>query len=214
MSAITGEDLVAAIVEVREDEVLVIVQALLAQGIEPQAIVERCREAMCIIGKRFEDGRAFIPELIMAGEMMKGVVATLEPLLQGSGSMQQLGTVVICTVKGDIHDIGKDIVSTMLDIAGFEVVDLGVDTPVATIVEKVREVHPEIVALSGLLTIAFDSMKATVAAIDEAGLHDGLKIMIGGAPVNDDVRVFAGADGWARDAVGAGELAKAWAGGA
>ena len=118
-------------------------------------------------------------------------------------------------MQGDIHDIGKDIVATMLDIAGFEVVDLGVDVPVATVVEKVaRGTAPRCVGLSGLLTVAFDSMKASVAELDAAGLREGLKIMVGGAPVNDDVCAFAGADGWAKDAVGAVDLAKTWVGGA
>ena len=120
----------------------------------------------------------------------------------------------MCTVQGDIHDIGKDIVVTMLDIAGFKVIDLGVDVPVAKVVETVRESKAQVLGLSGLLTVAFDSMKATVAAVDAAGLHGDVKIMLGGAPVTDAVVEYAGADGWGKDAVAAVELAKSWVGGA
>ena len=150
----------------------------------------------------------------MAGEIMQAISAKLKPHLATQATQSKLGTVVICTVQGDIHDIGKDIVGTMLDIAGFDVIDLGVDASVQTVVGKVREVKPDVLALSGLLTVAFESMKATVGALDDAGLHDGMKVMLGGAPVNDDVRVFARADGWAKDAVGAVDLAKTWVGGA
>jgi 5-methyltetrahydrofolate--homocysteine methyltransferase len=169
---------------------------------------------MDVIGQRFASGEAFIPELIMAGEIMKGITAKVKPHLAAQAADEKLGTVVLCTVQGDIHDIGKDIVASMLDIAGFDVVDLGVDVPVTTVVDRVREVQPDVVGLSGLLTVAFDSMKATVDAIGGAGLREGRKIMIGGAPVNEDVCAFAGADGWAKDAVGAVELAKTWVGGA
>lgn len=208
-----SSELKDAVVELREDDALRITDELLESGADPLTLVTTCKEAMDVIGQRFSCGEAFIPELIMAGEIMQGITARLKPHLTAQGDGEKIGTVVICTVQGDIHDIGKDIVVTMLDIAGFEVVDLGVDVSLATVVEKVREVEPDVVGLSGLLTIAFDSMKATVAAIDEAGLHDGRKLMIGGAPVNQDVCAYAGADGWAKDAVGAVDLAKTWVGG-
>ena len=169
---------------------------------------------MDVIGQRFADGEAFIPELIMAGEIMPGITAKLKPYLKADAGDEKLGTVVMCTVQGDIHDIGKDIVVTMLDIAGFNVVDLGVDVPVAKVVETVRDTKAQVLGLSGLLTVAFDSMKATVAAVDEAGLHGDVKIMLGGAPVTDAVVEFAGADAWGKDAVAAVELAKTWVGGA
>jgi len=209
-----SNELKEAVIELREQDALRITDELLGSGVDPLTIVASCKDAMDVIGQRFAAGEAFIPELIMAGEIMKGITAKVKPHLTGQAAAAKLGTVVLGTVQGDIHDIGKDIVGSMLDIAGFDVVDLGVDVPVATVVGKVREVHPAVVGLSGLLTVAFDAMKATVAAIDAAGLHDGLKIMVGGAPVNDDVCSFAGADGWAKDAVGAVELAKTWVGGA
>ena len=207
-------ELKEAVVGLREQEALEITDRLLAEGTDPLIIVATCKEAMDVIGQRFSCGEAFIPELIMAGEIMKGITARVKPRLAAGPPVASAGTVVLCTVKGDIHDIGKDIVATMLDIAGFTVVDLGVDIAPETLVEKVREVRPQVVGLSSLLTVAFDSMKISVAEIDAAGLHDGLKIMVGGAPVNDDVCAFARADGWAKDAVGAVDLAKSWVGGA
>jgi methanogenic corrinoid protein MtbC1 len=208
------EDLKAALVDLREDDALRITDDLLASGADPLAIVAQCKAAMDVIGERFANGEAFIPELVMAGEIMHAISDKVRPYITAESAEERLGTVVLCTVKGDIHDIGKDIVGTMLDIGGFEVVDLGVDVPVDTVVAKVREVHPQVLGLSGLLTVAFDSMRATVAAIDAAGLHQSLKIMVGGAPVNDDVRAYTGADGWAKDAVSAVDLAKTWVGGA
>ncbi len=209
-----SKELTQAVIELREQDALRITDELLEGGVDPLTIVAACKDAMDVIGQRFAAGEAFIPELVMAGEMMRSITAKVKPHLTAEAAGEKSGTVVLCTVQGDIHDIGKDIVASMLDIAGFDVVDLGVDVPVATVVAKAREVHPDVVALSGLLTIAFDSMKATVAAIDEAGLRGGLKIMVGGAPVNEDVCAYTGADGWAKDAVGAVDLAKTWVGGA
>ena len=203
-----------AVIELREEDALRIAEEELKGGTDPLEIVTACREAMDVIGQRFADGEAFIPELIMAGEIMTGITAKLKPYLKADAGGEKLGTVVMCTVQGDIHDIGKDIVVTMLDIAGFNVIDLGVDVAVAKVVETVRDTNAQVVGLSGLLTVAFDSMKATVAALDEAGLHGQVKIMLGGAPVTDAVVEFAGADAWGKDAVAAVELAKTWVGGA
>jgi len=203
-----------AVMELREDDALRITREELQKGTDPLEIVTACREAMDVIGQRFADGEAFIPELIMAGEIMSGVTAELKPYLKADATGAKLGTVVMCTVQGDIHDIGKDIVVTMLDIAGFEVVDLGVDVPIDKVVETVRERNAQVLGLSGLLTVAFDSMKATVDALEAAGLRDQVKVMLGGAPVTDAVVEFAGADAWGKDAVAGVELAKSWVGGA
>jgi methanogenic corrinoid protein MtbC1 len=203
-----------AVIELREEDALRIADEQLQGGTDPLELVTACREAMDVIGQRFADGEAFIPELIMAGEIMTGITAKLKPYLKADAAGDKLGTVVMCTVQGDIHDIGKDIVVTMLDIAGFNVVDLGVDVPVAKVVETVRDSKAQVLGLSGLLTVAFESMKATVAAVDEAGLRGDVKIMLGGAPVTDAVVEFAGADAWGKDAVAAVELAKTWVGGA
>jgi len=203
-----------AVIELREADALRITDELLRSGTDPLTVVSSCKEAMDVIGQRFANGEAFIPELIMAGEIMQGVTAKVKPYLQTETSSARLGTVVMCTVQGDIHDIGKDIVVTMLDIAGFDVVDLGVDVPPDRVVEAVRDHKAQVLGLSGLLTIAFDSMKATVAAVEDAGLRDGVKIMLGGAPVTADVVAYAGADDWGKDAIAAVELARTWVGGA
>jgi methanogenic corrinoid protein MtbC1 len=203
-----------AVIELREEDALRIADEQLQGGTDPLEVVTACREAMDVIGQRFADGQAFIPELIMAGEIMQGITARLKPYLKAEASGDKLGTVVMCTVQGDIHDIGKDIVVMMLDIAGFEVVDLGGDAPLAKVVQTVRESKAQVLGLSGLLTVAFESMKATVAAVQEAGLRGDVKIMLGGAPVTDAVVDFAGADAWGKDAVAAVELAKTWVGGA
>jgi 5-methyltetrahydrofolate--homocysteine methyltransferase len=203
-----------AVIELREEDALRIAGEELQGGTDPLEVVAACREAMDVIGRRFADGEAFIPELIMAGEIMTGITAMLKPYLKADSGGDKLGTVVMCTVQGDIHDIGKDIVVTMLDIAGFNVIDLGVDVPVAKVVETVRENKAQVLGLSGLLTVAFDSMRTTVAAVAEAGLRDDVKIMLGGAPVTDAVVEYAGADAWGKDAVAAVELAKSWVGGA
>jgi len=209
-----SQELKEAVVDLREQDALRLTDELLAAGADPLTIVAACKEAMEVIGQRFADGQAFIPELIMAGEIMQAITAKVKPSLSAQAPAEKLGTVVLGTAQGDIHDIGKDIVGTMLDIAGFDVIDMGVDVQIPALVEKIRETQPQIVALSGLLTVAFDSMKASVDAIDAADLRDGVKIMVGGAPVNEDVCAFAGADGWAKDAVGAVDLAKTWVGGA
>lgn len=209
-----NEDLVSAIVDLREADVARMVDELLASGTDPLDIVAAGRQAMDVVGKRFADGELFIPELIMAGEIMKAISAKVEPRLAGQRSAERIGTVVLGTVQGDIHDIGKGIVATMLDIAAFDVIDLGVDVPSAQFIAAIRESQAPIVALSGLLTVAIDSMKATVAAIGDTDLRAGTKIMVGGTPVNEQVREYTNADGWGKDAVAAVDLAKSWVGGA
>lgn len=204
------EELTHAVVGLREDDALAMVDRLLEEGADPAGILDDCKRAMDTIGARFACGEAFIPELIMAGEIMRAVSERLRPHLAGAPAGPRRGTVVIGTVKGDIHDIGKDIVVMMLDMAGFDVVDLGVDVAPARFVGAVREHRPQVVGMSALLTVALDSMKDTVAAIEGAGLRSGLKMMVGGAPVTEQICSYAGADGWAKDAVAGVELAKQW----
>jgi trimethylamine corrinoid protein len=213
MSSADRQDLCSAVIQIREDEVPGIVTALLDSGVDANAVLDACREAMSVIGKRFEEGKAFIPELIMAGEMMKGVAVQVAPYLTGSGGGEKLGCVVIGTVQGDIHDIGKDLVASILDAGGFEVVDLGVDVPAARFVEAVGERVGCVVALSCLLTIGFGSMRATVAAIAEAGLRERVRIMVGGASITRQVCDYAAADGWGSDAATALDLARTWSDG-
>lgn len=205
--------LVEAFTGMDEVQVLDLARIMLEKGDSPMEVIEGCREAMEMIGRRFEEGKAFVPELILAGEMMKAVTALVKPQLTGENAQAKKGVVLVGTVEGDIHDIGKDVVVFLLEVNGFEVVDLGVDVPPEVFVEKIKEVKPSVVGMSGLLTLAFSSMKKTVDAISEAGLRDHVKIMIGGAPVDEYVEKYSGADAWGKDAMQAVSLAQQWIGG-
>jgi methanogenic corrinoid protein MtbC1 len=209
----TTADLITAILEIREDEISGIVEAMLAEGADPASIVDTCREAMNTVGQRFEAGEAFIPELIMAGEMMRGISEQVRPHLKEGGESENVGCVVLGTVKGDIHDIGKDIVGSILDAAGFEVVDLGVDVPAERFVDAIGDRADCIVGLSCLLTSGFDSMRTIIAALVDSGVRDRVKVMVGGAPITDQVCSHVAADGWGTDAASALDLAQAWANG-
>jgi 5-methyltetrahydrofolate--homocysteine methyltransferase len=207
-----SQELTDAFVDMREADVLKITHDLLDRGTEPLEILAACKDALEVIGQRFEEGQAFVPELVMSGEMMNQVTAIVKPRVEQEAPSERLGRVLMGTVDGDIHDIGKDVVVFMLDANGFEVIDLGVDVKPEAFVEKIHETQPDVVGLSGLLTLAFDSMRATVDTIREAGLREKVKIMIGGAPVDDHVREYAGADAWGKDAMEAVALAKQWTG--
>ena len=206
-----SQELINAITEMREDDVLKITNELLDGGTSPLDILNACKEAMDIIGKRVEEGDAFIPELILAGEMMTAVSDIIKPRMAEEAAGEKLGKIVIGTVEGDIHDIAKDIVAFMLDLNGFEVTDLGVDVPPAKFVEAVKETGASIVGLSGFLTLAYDPMKDTVAALRDTGL--GVKIMIGGGQITDRICAYAGADAYGDDAMEAVSLAQQWIGG-
>jgi 5-methyltetrahydrofolate--homocysteine methyltransferase len=205
-----SQKLIDAIIEMREEDALKITHELLDAGVAPMDILDACREATNIIGKRFETGESFIPELIMAGEMMSAITAILKPQMAAETEEAKLGKIVIGTVQGDIHDIGKDIVAFMLDLNGFEVTDLGVNVSPANFVNAVKESGAKIVGLSGFLTLAFNPMKETVAAFKAAGLDD-VKIMIGGGQVDEQIREYTGADAYGDDAMDAVAIAQKWA---
>lgn len=208
-----AEDLVMALADLQEEEALNLTKQKLDVGDDPLKILENARKGMEIVGKRFSDGEYFIPDLIYSGEILKGVSELVKPKLTGSGVQQEkLGKVVLGTVAGDIHDIGKDIVVFMLDVSGFEVYDLGIDVPKENFVDKIKGTGATIVGLSGFLTLAFDSMKETIDAIKEAGLRDKVKIMIGGGQIDDKVRQYTEADAYGRDAMAAVSLSKEWIG--
>ena len=207
-----SEKLVTAIADMEEKEALALATELLAGKTDPVAILDDCRSAMEIVGRRFEAGTYFLPELLLAGEMLTEITEIVKPEMAKTQEIQRHGKVLIGTVKGDIHDIGKNIVTFMLDASGFEVKDLGVDVPAEKFVEAIREFQPQVVGLSGFLTLAFDAMKQTIAAIQAAGLRDGVKIMIGGGPVSEEVRNYTGADAYGKDAMAGVSLTKQWTG--
>lgn len=210
------EKLFKAIVEMREDEALALAKDKLDAGADPLEMVDLFRKAVEEVGDRYEKGEYFLPELMMTGQIMKQLAELTKDKIsaESTDSSKKLGKVLIGTVKGDIHDIGKNIVTFMLDANGFEVKDLGVDVTPENFIEAIKDFKPQIVGLSALLTLAFDPMKETVEAVEKAGLRNDVKIMVGGAPVNDQIREYAGADGWGKDAVEAVSLAKKWVGGA
>jgi methanogenic corrinoid protein MtbC1 len=201
--------------DLKEPEALAYVDEALGKGTAAEELLEETKEGMNIVGERFSKGEYFIPDLVFSGEILKGIVQKLEPKLKaGKGKdAKRLGKVVVGTVAGDIHDIGKDLVVFMLDVNGFEVTDLGIDVPVQKFVDAIKETGSKVVGLSGFLTLAFDSMKETVEAIKKAGLRDKVKIMIGGGQIDDHVTKFTGADAFGKDAMAAVQLAKGWIGG-
>ncbi|MGD2187268.1 MAG: cobalamin-dependent protein [Desulfobacterales bacterium] len=209
-----SNELVDAMANMREAEAMDLAQKMLDGGEDPLQVLDLCRQALEIVGQRFEAGKYFLPELILAGEMLKKISQSAKPFInkESSAKAEVIGKVVIGSVKGDIHDIGKDIVTFMLDINGFAVHDLGVDVPAEKFVDAIKAVQPEVVGMSALLTTAFESMKNTVETIKDAGLRDQVKIMIGGGAVDEKVRAYAGADAYGADAVAAVNLSKEWIG--
>ena len=182
----------------------------LEQGIDPlEAINQGFVVGMNHVGEQFSRGDMFLPDLVIAGDAMKAAVEILEPEMTKRGTLRQtLGKVVIGTVKGDIHDIGKTLVGTMLSASGFQVYDLGVDVPVVQFVEKARQVDADIVGLSVLLTTTMVTQKTIIEALDDMGLRPKVKVMVGGAPVTRNWADQIGADGYSEDAIGSVAVAK------
>lgn len=205
------DKLVDALANIREDEAMAIAQGYLEEGRDPTEILELARQAMDVVGERFAAGKYFLPELVMAGEMLNGITDIVKPkLAETAPTVKKRGKVLIGTVKGDIHDIGKNIVIFMLDVSGFEVKDLGIDVPVETFVAEIKAFEPQVVALSSFLTLGYDSMKETIDAIEAAGLRDRLKVMIGGGQVTDEITRYARADAHGKNAMEAVTLANGW----
>ena len=215
-----SEEFVQALADLEEERAIEMANERLDSGEDPMDVLDDLKKGMAIVGDRYDAEEYFIPDLMYAGD----IIDQISELLQEEMEMEEgekLGTIVLGTVKDDIHDIGKDLVFFMFDLNGFDVVDLGVDVPPETFVEAVEENDPEIIALSGFLTAAFDSMKETVEAFEEAGLveeydedgiRDGTKVMIGGGQITDDVRNYVRADGYETDAPSGVRLAKEWLG--
>ncbi len=217
MSDMTDQEkqLVEWLADMNEDDAFALAKRmLLEQGANPMRVLDLCRAAMDIVGKRFEKGEYFLPELVLAGEMLENIGAIAKPLIKQApgGEPKKLAKVLIGTVHGDLHDIGKNIVTFMLDINGFDVKDIGVDVPVKTFLDEINAFQPDVVGLSGFLTLAFDSMKETIEAIQGAGMRDKVKIMIGGGQIDEIVRSYTGADAFGTNAVQAVTLCKGWSG--
>ena len=209
------KNLVEWLSDMNEDDAFALAKRmLLEEGANPIRVLELCRNAMDIVGKRFEKGEYFLPELVLAGEMLENIGAIAKPLIKQAPGEEpkKLAKVLIGTVHGDLHDIGKNIVTFMLDINGFEAKDIGIDVPVKTFIDEISQFQPDVVGLSGFLTLAFDSMKETIEAIQDAGLRDKLKIMIGGGQFDETVRNYTGADAFGTNAMDAVSLCKNWIG--
>jgi 5-methyltetrahydrofolate--homocysteine methyltransferase len=206
-----AKDLAKALADLKEDEATAIVEERLKAGEDPMGILDDARRGMETVGTRFSKSEYFIPDLVYSGEILKKINEIVKPKLAAGSGEKKSGKVVIGTVAGDIHDIGKDIVSFMLDVSGFEVFDLGVDVPAQKFIDKIKETGAPIVGLSGFLTLAYDSMKKTIDTIKAAGLREKTKIMIGGGQISDDIVKYTGADAYGKDAVAGVALAKKWA---
>lgn len=204
-----AENLVDILADLKEKEALAIVKERLESGEDPMNILADSRKALEIVGNRFADGTYFIPDLVYSGEILKAISDLVKPKMSKEADVKRIGKVVIGTVAGDIHDIGKDIVTFMLDVNGFEVYDLGVDVSSEKFVEKIRETGAKVVGLSGFLTLAYESMKDTVKAVREARLDD-VKIMIGGGQITEEIMKYTGADAYGKDAMTGVALARKW----
>jgi methanogenic corrinoid protein MtbC1 len=176
---------------------------------DARKVVDACQQGMEIVGSNFEKGEYFVGDLIFAGELLTASIEKLKPFLGGGGTGTK-GTIVLGTVEGDIHDIGKNIFKGMAEAAGFTVVDIGIDQPPAAFVKAVQDNKPKVVGFSGVLTLSIDSMKRTVEALKEAGLRDGLKITIGGNAVNEEACIYTGADTWSKNAAEAVKTCGSW----
>ena len=204
------EKLAQAMGDLDEDVVKELLEAVMAEGgADAQKAMDACQKGMDIVGSLFEEGEYFVGDLIYAGELMTDAVEVLKQYLAGGESGGSKTKMILCTVKDDLHDIGKNIVRSMLEANGFDVVDLGIDCPAEKVVETAKREGIKIVALSGVLTLALDSMKATVEAIRAAGLE--CRVIIGGAPVSPEACANIGADEWAHSPQKTVDTCKAWA---
>lgn len=196
-----SEGLSELILTLKRDAVLEIVERRLGAGEDPLRILDDCRQSMTLVGERFQQGDFFLADLILSAEIFKEAAAVIEPRLSRAKASQTRGRVLVGTLQGDIHDLGKSILITMLRANSFEVHDLGVDVPPSAVVEKVKALKPQVVGFSALITTAFLSMKEAVALLQEAGLRDSVKVMIGGGVTTAGVRDYVGADFQTTDAM-------------
>jgi methanogenic corrinoid protein MtbC1 len=195
-----SEELSAAIAELARDDVPVMIGRRLESGEAPLAILDECREGMAMVGRRFQDGDYYLAELLLSAEIFTAAVAQIEPYLPPTAHDRTAGTVVLATMRGDIHDLGKNILATLLRAHAFEVHDLGVNVEPAVLVDKVRETRPGFVGLSVLITTAFRSMQEACRLLEDAGLRDSLHLMIGGGVTTPELESWLRADFQTQDA--------------
>ncbi|MDK2880799.1 MAG: hypothetical protein PWQ99_574 [Clostridia bacterium] len=202
------KEVAEAVIEGDEDAVPELTRKAVEAGIEPLKIInEGLTRGIEVVGDRFAAGEYFLPDLLLGAKAMEAGIAVLEPLLAGV-NREFIGRVIMGTVHGDLHSIGKNIVIMMLKSAGFEVIDLGVDVPTDRFIEKIKELKPDIVGISALLTTTVGKQKEIIETLKEEGLRDSVKVMIGGAPINQTWADQIGADGYAEDATTAVKLAR------
>ena len=205
------EKLAEAMGDLDEDAMVEGLNQVMAEGgADAAKAMEACQKGMDLVGARFEEGEYFVGDLIYAGELMTQAVDILKDALVSGGNKGPATKMILCTVKDDLHDIGKNIVRSMLEANGFEVLDLGIDCPKEKVVETCKAENVKIVALSGVLTLAIDSMKDTIDALKAAGLND-VKVIIGGAPVSESAKEVTGADEWAYSPQKTVQVCKEWA---
>ena len=203
--------IIDAMADLEEDELYDYMNEIMDNdGEGVQEALEACQEGMKIVGDRFEEGEYLVGDLIYAGEILTEATNIIKPALTGDGQ-EKYGKMILCTVKNDLHDIGKNIVRAMLEAGGFEVMDLGIDVDPQTIVDTAKNEGIKIIALSGVLTLAVDSMKDTIEAFKAAGMRDDVKIIVGGAPVTETVCASVGADEWALSPQKTVSVCQAWA---
>ena len=194
---VTFEEMKTAMEELDNDALVEAAEAIMAAGgADASSCMQACQEGLEEVGRRFEEGEYFVGDLVFAGELMGQIMDIIRPALSGEGN-EAVGKMILCTVKGDLHDIGKNIVRAMLEAGGLEVLDLGIDVDPAEIVRQAKENNISIVGLSGVLTLAIDSMKDTVEAFKAAGMRDDVHIIVGGNPFTAEGCEFIGADAWA-----------------
>jgi methanogenic corrinoid protein MtbC1 len=204
-----ADELTQALADLEEEKVEVLLEARLADGVDPSSILRSAQDGMRQVGERYETGDYFVSDLMMSSAIFKKIVARLDPLLVGTASVSR-GSVVMGTVKGDVHDIGKDLVVSTLRASGYDVTDLGVNVTPERFVAALEQTGAPILALSGLLTISFEPMRETVDAVTAAGLRSRVKIMLGGGPVTEQVLGQAGADALGADPPSAVRIADEW----
>ncbi len=202
------ESLQELMIELNEEKVINLVEQALADKLDPFSLIDSLSAALNTIGERFSEGNCFIPELIKSGQIFEKTMAIVEPELKGKKARESKGLVIVGTVKGDLHDLGLKLVSLTLSIAGFEIINLGKDIPTETFIDKVKELNPQILGLSALLTTTLEQQNEVIKALKDQNLRDNVKVMIGGAPVTQNWADSIGADCVGFDAIDALEKAR------